>query len=116
MATSLALIGCKPEALTHCLIHLAETKTILIIQEIYTNADWKLWGSLDYLLPTIAEAASNEFIKYVEDALQQSPCPFDELFQQDDSGINGSNYLTGLLWALETLAWDQHLLNHIYII
>jgi hypothetical protein len=42
--------------------------------------------------------------------LQQSPCLFDELFSQESDGTFGGNYLTGLLWALETLAWDEKFL------
>ncbi len=38
--------------------------------------------------------------------MRLTSCPFDELFSQEGNGITGGNYLTGLLWALEGLAWD----------
>ncbi len=58
-------------------------------------------------LPLLAEAAPIEFLRRVEQALLSDACPFDEIFAQEDSGIFGRNYMTGLLWALETLAWES---------
>jgi len=68
------------------------------------------------LLPVLAEAAPDEFLNAVENALQQISCPFDELFSQEGNGITGTNYLTGLLWALETLAWDEKFLVRVCVI
>jgi hypothetical protein len=107
LAESLALLGNKSDDLIYCSQRKPETVAILAVREIFVNADWVLWGSLNNLLPVLAEAAPDEFLKIVENALQQTPCPFDELFSQEGSGFNGGNYLTGLLWALETLAWDK---------
>lgn len=107
MAEGLALLGCQPEVLTHCSQIKADTIAVLAVREIFSAADWVLWGSLNNLLPILAEAAPDEFLNAVENALQQSTCPFDELFSQEGDGMTGGNYLTGLLWALETLAWDE---------
>jgi len=79
-------------------------------------ADWVLWGSLDSLLPSLAESEPNEFLSVVEKALRQTPCPFDALFSQEGKGAFGSNYLTGLLWALETLAWEEEFLVRVAVI
>ena len=107
LAESLALLGNKPDDLTNCSQHKSETVATLTVREIFENADWVLWSSLNNLLPVLAEAAPDEFLKIVENALQQTPCLFDELFSQESDGFNGGNYLTGLLWALEMLAWDE---------
>ena len=77
------------------------------MRALLDSADWVLWASLDALLPTLAEASPDEFLKAVESALHQRTSPFDELFLQEAAGIFGANYLTGLLWALEALAWDE---------
>ncbi|WP_341326828.1 hypothetical protein [Methylotuvimicrobium sp. KM2] len=106
-AEGLALLGACPEWLTHCSLNKAEVTVALAIREIFADADWRLWGSLNHLLPTLAEAAPKEFLRAVENALNQTPCPFDELFAQEGDGMFGGNYLSGLLWALETLAWDE---------
>ena len=116
LAETLALLGTNPGALTNFSRQHQGWKpkdtAVLAVREIFKNADWVLWGSLDDLLPTLAEAAPNEFLDAVENALNQSPCPFDELFSQEGASVTGSNYMTDLLWALETLAWDaEHLVR-----
>ena len=113
---SLALLGSQPSNLTNCSRNRAETIVVLAVREILENADWVLWGSLNNLLPVLAEAAPDEFLNAVENGVMQSPCPFDELFSQEGTGITGGNYLTGLYWALETLAWDQKYLVRVFVI
>jgi len=110
LAESLALLGSQPDALKNCSRGKAESIAIISIREIFKDSDWILWGSLNSLLPTLAEAAPGEFLYAVDNALNKKPCPFDELFSQEGSGITGANYMTGLLWALETLAWDEQYL------
>jgi len=107
LAEGLALLGSRASELINCSHGKAERTAELAIREILADADWVLWGSLNSLLPILAEAAPNEFLHAVEKALLLSPCPFDELFSGEDDGITGGNYLTGLLWALEGLAWDE---------
>lgn len=116
LVDGLAILGSKPSALVNCSQGKAEATAVLAIREIFSNADWVMWGSLNNLLPTLAEAAPGEFLIAVENALQLSPCPFDELFSQEGDGITGGNYLTGLLWALEGLAWDEKYIVRVCVI
>ncbi|MCI5220361.1 MAG: hypothetical protein D3914_14500, partial [Candidatus Electrothrix sp. LOE2] len=102
LAEGLALLGSHPKVLSNCSQDKAELTAVLAVRDIFADADWVLWGSLNNLLPVLAEAAPTEFLNAVENALQVSPCPFDELFAQEDSN---TIYMSGLLWALETLAW-----------
>jgi hypothetical protein len=88
----------------------------LAVRDILGKADWQLWGSLDRLLPLLAEAAPEEFLRAVETALEQKPCPFDMIFAQEGNGITGENYMSGLLWALEALAWDDKFLVKVCVI
>ena len=116
LAETLALLGTNPGALTNFSPQHQGWKpkdtANLAVREIFENADWVLWGGLNDLLPTLAEAAPDEFLDAVGNALNQSPCPFEELLSQERGGVGGNNYLTGLLWALETLAWDaEHLVR-----
>jgi len=115
-AESLALLGSYPNVFTNCSLQKAETVAVLAIREIFIKADWILWGSLNHLLPLLAEAAPVEFMEAVEKALLQVPCPFDELFAQEGKGVMGENYITGLLWALEGLAWDEQYLARVSVI
>ena len=120
LAETLALLGTDPDALKNFSPQHQGCKpkdtADLAVREILKDADWVLWGSLDDLLPVLAEASPNEFLDAVENALGQSPCPFDELFSQEGDGAWGGNYITGLLWALETLAWDADYLIRVCVI
>lgn len=117
LAETLAFLGVHGSKLNNCTLHQPENTALLVIRELFENADWKLWASLNDLLPLLAEAAPNEFLTSVENALKQSPCPFDELFNQEGpDAIIGSNYMTGLYWALETLAWSEEYLSRAILI
>ena len=115
IAEGLAILGSQPESCANCSQGKAEATCILVIRELMTDADWVLWGSLNRLLPTLAEAAPGNFLDAVEKAMRLTPCPFDELFSQEGNGIIGDNYLTGLLWALEGLAWDEQYLVRVCV-
>lgn len=115
VAEGLAILGSQPESCVNCSHGKAEATCVLAIREFLSDADWVLWGSLNGLLPALAEAAPGEFLDAVERAMRLSPCPFDELFSQEGDGITGGNYLTGLLWALEGLAWDEQYLVRVCV-
>jgi hypothetical protein len=112
LAETLALLGSHGDVLKNCSKHKPESIAVVTIRELFDQANWQLWASLNNLLPTLAEAAPGEFLNSVEKALQQNPCPFDELFAQEGKGITGRNYITGLLWALEGLSWiEEHFMR-----
>lgn len=115
IAEGLAILGSQPHACSNCSLRKAETTSISVIHRLLSDADWVLWGSLNELLPLLAEAAPGEFLDAVEKAMRLRPCPFDELFSQEGVGITGRNYLTGLLWALEGLAWDEQYLVRVCV-
>ncbi|MCL5125196.1 MAG: hypothetical protein M1511_11985 [Deltaproteobacteria bacterium] len=116
LAESLALLGSHPKALTSCSFGKAEATAVLAVREVLADADWVLWASLNDLLPLLAEAAPGEFLDAVENALNSDPCPFDTVFAQEGTRNFSRNYMTGLLWALETLAWDAEYLTRVVVI
>jgi hypothetical protein len=116
LAETLALLGSHPNALISCSSNKAEVIATLAVRKIFGNANWVQWASLNDLLPLLAEAAPREFLDAVENTLSSKPCPLDELFAQESSGALGANYMSGLLWALETLAWDSELLTRVVMI
>jgi len=113
ISEGLALLGNHSKPFTNCSLSKAETVSILVVRELLDGITWQQWATLNNLLPNLAEAAPNEFIEQVEKALLTLPCPFDEVFAQEGNGLTGGNYLTGLLWALEGLAWDEQYLVRI---
>ena len=116
IADSLALLGNQPEPLKNSSMGKPQEVAIVAIREIFQNADWMLWGSLNDFLPLLAEASPEEFLDAVEKSLAQTPCPFDTLFAQEGNGVTGRSYLAGLLWALEGLAWDEQYLSRVSIV
>ena len=115
LAESLALLGSHPEALTSCTSGKAEVTAALAVRDILGNSDWKCWASLNDVLPLLAEASPREFLDAVEEALVRKPCPFDRVFAEEGPDTMGRTYMSGLLWALETLAWDPDQLNRVVI-
>jgi len=116
IAEGLAIIGSRPEVCVNCSQGNAEASVNVAIHTILTNANWVLWGSLNGLLPMLAEAAPEKFLDAVEKAMRHTPCAFDELFSQEGNGITGGNFLTGMLWALEGLAWDEQYLVRVCVL
>ena len=118
LAETLALIGSRPEVLTSCSIDKAENTVAFTVHRLLENATWDRWASLDALLPLLAEAAPEEFLSAVESALVDlTRSPFHEIFRQESDGVTGGwNYMSGLLWALETLAWHSDFLSRVAVI
>ncbi|MDE5051764.1 hypothetical protein NDK25_04965 [Niallia taxi] len=116
IAETLALFSNNAEYLKNCSLNKPAVTSSIIVHEILKNADWVVWGSLNNILPILAEAAPEEFLNAVERSLNQEDSPFVQLFKQEGDGISGSNYLTGLLWGLESLAWDEKYLVRVTVI
>lgn len=76
------------------------------------NEDSTLWGSLAYLLTYLAEAAPEEFLVGVESGITDLTSPIMSLFKvQKGIFYDGPNH-TGLLRALEVLAWSPSYLSY----
>jgi hypothetical protein len=110
IAETLALLGSHPEALSLCSRGKAVACARSVVRDVLSEPDWVLWASLEDYLPLLAEAAPEEFLERVEKGFKARPCPFDVLFEEETGGIGGKSYIAGLLWALETLAWDSNYL------
>ncbi len=117
-AESLALLGSRPDALSSCTHGKAESVAVLAVRDLLEGAAWDRWASLDSHLPLLAEAAPNEFLEAVEDSLKDlSSTPFRQVFSEEGSdGLTGWSYVSGLLWALETLAWHPDFLVRVIAI
>lgn len=111
IAETVALMGANSKALVNLSSALGENCASHIVTELLKDADWKRWASLNVHLPMLAEAAPDAFLEAVDSLLTSDTSPFINLFALEDSGVFGGNYVSGLLWALETLAWSpDHLI------
>jgi hypothetical protein len=116
LAEALALIGSRAASLTHCTQGKACAIALLSVRELFKESDWLRWGSLNSLLPTLSEASPDEFLLAVENSIAATPSPFDKLFEQEDTGVFGRNYITGLLWALEGISWEEAYLTRTTVV
>ena len=118
LVETLALVGSRPEALSSCSQGKAENVAALTVRSLLENAAWDRWASLNDLLPLLAESSPNEFLGAVESGLEKlNETPFHQVFAQEGSGgTDGWNYMSGLLWALETLAWHPDFLTRVIVV
>lgn len=82
-----------------------------IIHELLNDADGQMWVSLDQEMPLISEASPDSFLNAIFASLKKSPSPLLEVFREVEGFISTTSHHTGLLWALEGLAWDSEYLN-----
>lgn len=112
IADGLALLGCRSKFFHNVSQNRAENTVLIVMRKILENAPWERWATLNSFLPILAESAPEEFMKQVENTLNNRPEIYTEIYAQEEDGssISSSNYLTGLLWALENLAWKEEYL------
>lgn len=116
IAETLALLGTNASPLPNCALAAGERAAAVVVRRVLDQSSWELWASLGRLLPTFAEAAPKSFLAVVENALRQEPCPFDAIFAQERDVMSGGTHMSGLLWALEALAWDESFLVRVSVI
>ncbi|MCY3712956.1 MAG: hypothetical protein OXH02_06670 [Gemmatimonadetes bacterium] len=118
LAESLALVGSRPQALISCSDGKPESVATEVVHQILHESTWETWGSLDSLLPQFAEAAPDAFLSAVESQTKDlENSQFHFLFEQEGGGeVGGWNYISGLLWALETLAWHPDYLCRVSVV
>lgn len=88
-----------------------------LVHGLLNDADGIRWLSLASHLPSLAEAAPSAFLSAVEKSLQQVDAPVIRLISETGgSGFGGRCWHAGLLWALETLAWDGRRLARVALI
>jgi DNA-binding XRE family transcriptional regulator len=82
-----------------------------IVRSLLVGADEQLWWSLSDDFRSLAEAAPEQFLRCVEEALDKEPSPLAPLFRSDEGFLLPREYLADLLWAIELLCWSpKHLL------
>ncbi len=86
----------------------------IVYQLLCSDADWQRWASLAPQLPTLAEAAPEAFLEAVDRGLVGDSPVLLGIFAEE--GLMGSSPHTGLLWALETFAWEPTYLSQVALI
>lgn len=94
-----------------------EARVATLIRKLLTPLTTKKLLSHDHDLPRYAEAAPEEFLKIIGEDLQSTdPVVLALLKPVDSSSLWASPSRTGLLWALECLAWRPQNLPRVSMI
>jgi hypothetical protein len=107
LADTIALLGARPDALREAGPGAGEHTSAALVRELLNGRDWKAWASLNTELPLLAEGSPEAFLDAIEAGLRSKSVPFDELYRRESAGLFGRTYMSGVLWALETLAWSN---------
>lgn len=91
-----------------------ESRVAVLIRKLLTPLTIEKLLTHDRDLPRYAEAAPDEFLKIIEEDLRRNePVVFGLLKPVDSSSFWTSPSRTGLLWALECLAWKPQNLSRV---
>lgn len=83
-----------------------------LIFDLLDNASGEMWISVDHELPLIAEASPESLLSAVKKSLAKEQPEIMDMFMEEDGFIDKTSHHTGLLWALESLAWlPEYLLD-----
>lgn len=112
LAETLALMGARNETTQFSTTESGQERANAVERRLLSkaNEDWRLWASLSGVLPLLAEAAPQVFLEAVEKGVSGEEPLLVEIFSEPRS--LGSSPHTGLLWALETLAWHPDHLGY----
>lgn len=89
-------------------LHARVSRTVRTI--LTKDATWRRWASLGHLLSTLAEAAPESFLDVAEADLGSADPQLPKLFAEEGDNFTGRAEHTGILWALERVAWaPEHL-------
>lgn len=77
-----------------------------IVSKLLGNADERRWWSLSHDFRLLAEASPDAFLTAIESSLDQDNPSIGALFGDDEGGMFGTEHLSDLMWALESLAWS----------
>lgn len=77
-----------------------------VVRKVFATAEkWEAWASIKDATALLAEAAPDMFMEAVEQGILKNPAIFKELMK-GCSGLFGECHHSGLLWALEGIAWS----------
>lgn len=93
-----------------------EAEAARLVRDLLTPLTTRSLEANDQDLPTYAEAVPSEFLGILEKDLKSSESASIGLMRPADTGVFGSCPRTGLLWALEGLAWNPDTLGRAAIV
>lgn len=114
MAETLAVMAARCESEHFADAASGQERAARVVRRLLdkANEDWRVWASIEYYLRLVAEAAPREFLDAVDKGLSGNQPVLLNIFSEGEHALFGSSPHTGLLWALELLAWHPDYLSH----
>ncbi|RDI10251.1 hypothetical protein [Flavobacterium sp. AG291] len=116
LAQSLILIARFGDGLNIANIKTPQIWVDEIINELLKVDNDKLWVSINHEIPLIAEASPTSFLNNVKKSLSSNKPQIIEMFTETEGFLYANSNHTGLLWALEGLAWMPEYLLDVTVI
>lgn len=113
LTQSLIMVGLRGDSLK---LYYAQNWVDEIVHDLLFEASPELWISLNKDLPLIAEASPKSFLNAVEHSLEKENPELQEMFKEEKTLFDSNYHYTGLLWALEGLAWFKEHLGRVTLI
>lgn len=85
----------------------AERVVWSLLRRANEDPSGQLWASIEDVLPLLAEAAPDVFLRSAAEAISGDDPLLAKLFQDQSDSWRVSSPHTGLLWALESIAWSS---------
>jgi hypothetical protein len=105
ISETIALLGSHPNAISGLEPEAVSEYARRIVRTILAEATWKRWATLNHIVPNLAEAAPSEFMNAIEWAVDNGLFTF--LYANEGNGLVGTTHISGMLWGLESIAWDR---------
>ncbi len=114
LAETVAVMGARSDSTLFADSASGQERANRIVRRLLdkANNEWRVWASMSYYLPLLAEAAPEVFLDSTEKGLAGDDPVLVNLFAEGKNSLFSSSPHTGLLWALERLAWHSHYLGH----
>ncbi|CAH0253376.1 hypothetical protein SRABI02_03230 [Plantibacter cousiniae] len=114
LARTLALLGARGDDVRlaggRSAREWAERVALSLFTRANEDVEAQLWTSISDVLPLLAEAAPDAFLRAISEATQGDDPLAKRFFQDTDDRWNVSSPHSGLLWAIEEIAWsEQHM-------
>jgi len=114
LVQTLAVLGTRPTSEQITDTTSLQTRVDNIVRRVLPpGSAWHKWASLGDLLTLLAEAAPEPFLSAAEAGVKGDSPELAKLFLEETRGFPGRAEHTGLLWALERLAWPAQYLGRV---
>jgi len=116
LTQSLILVGRLGDSIEIPNLKMPQNWVDNIVLDLLYNATEEIWISVDQELPLISEASPESFLKSTKNSLAKEQPEIMDMFTEHAVFLHKTSHHTGLLWALESLAWLPEYLRDVSLV